>query len=57
MPLKVNDFKNKPEEEVFDMYKKIALKDYIYNELWNITKNNEEIQNFYNINNEEKNNE
>jgi len=46
---KTNDFRNKSEEEVFDMYKKIALRDYIYDELWNITKNNSDSNSFSDI--------
>lgn len=55
MTIEVNDFRNKSEKEVFNMYKEIALKDYIYDELCNITINNEEM--FYNINDKEKGNE
>lgn len=39
MKEKVNDFRNKTEEEVFNMYKKIAIKDQLINKIWEYTGN------------------
>ena len=65
MKEKLNDFRDKSETEVFELYKKIALEDYLYNEMYNRNKQetsnfdaeNEDIYDYNDVTNDKENNE